>query len=71
MNTDLQFLYPHPATTEEAIAALEKELGFRLSEDYRNFLLKYNGGGRPTRGDFDYIEPDGEENTSSVDIFLA
>jgi hypothetical protein len=37
MNTDLQFLYPHPATTEEAIAALEKELGFRLSEDYRNF----------------------------------
>jgi hypothetical protein len=33
-----------PATTEPAVVSLEAELGFRLPDDYREFLLQYNGG---------------------------
>lgn len=30
--------------TEARVTALEAELGFALREDYRSFLLRYNGG---------------------------
>lgn len=71
MNTDLTFHYPHPPTSEEAVAALEKELGYPLPEDYRNFLLKYNGGSRPTPKTFDYKSPNGKASRSSVEIFFG
>jgi hypothetical protein len=71
MNTDLSFQHPHPPTSEEAIAAFEKELGFRLPEDYRQFLLKYNGGGRPTQPDFDYKLLNGKDMRSFVELFFG
>lgn len=33
-----------PPATEACVAALESELGDRLPEDYRRFLLRHNGG---------------------------
>ena len=38
----------HPPTTPEAILAFEAQVGAKLPDDYKAFLLKYNGG---------YIEP--------------
>lgn len=32
------------ATSEKEIAALEKRVGARFSDDYRDYLLRYNGG---------------------------
>jgi SMI1-KNR4 cell-wall len=32
------------ALTEEDVRSLEHEIGFSLPEDYRRFLLRYNGG---------------------------
>ncbi|MEO7093878.1 MAG: SMI1/KNR4 family protein [Polyangiales bacterium] len=34
----------HPPVDEAAIAAFEEKLGFALPADYREFLLRYNGG---------------------------
>ena len=34
-----------PPTSEEAVCRLEQRLGFGLPTDYRDFLLRYNGGG--------------------------
>lgn len=52
--------------SEQELAALEKQLGINLPNDYRDFLKKNNGG---------YPEPDGfsfsnGEDGSSVDKFL-
>jgi cell wall assembly regulator SMI1 len=71
MNIDLTFQYPHPPTNEEAIADFEKELGFRLPEDYRQFLLKYNGGDFPSRRGYDYKEDDGTHMESGVIAFFG
>jgi hypothetical protein len=71
MKPDLSFQYPHPPTTEAAIANYEKELGFRLPEDYRQFLLKYNGGNRPSRSGFGYKYADGKAQSSAVDSFFG
>jgi hypothetical protein len=40
-----------PPTNEFAVAAFEKQLGVRLPEDYRHFLLACNGGD-PVDGEF-------------------
>jgi cell wall assembly regulator SMI1 len=55
--------------TEAQVAKLEEEMGIRLPSEYRQFLLKHNGG---------YPEPDGfvihgrtEDEDGMVDRFLA
>jgi hypothetical protein len=37
--------YLQPALTDEAVAAAEKEIGYKLPEEYLNLLRKQNGGG--------------------------
>jgi cell wall assembly regulator SMI1 len=71
MKLDLSFQYPHPPTTDEAIADYEKELGFRLPEDYRQFLLKYNGGDAPNRRKFAYKLINGNPMVSSIETFFG
>jgi hypothetical protein len=41
---EMVFTEPGPRVTPQAIAAAEKQLGVKLPEDYRSFLLKFNGG---------------------------
>jgi cell wall assembly regulator SMI1 len=71
MNTDLTFQYPHPPTSEEAIADYEKELDFRLPEEYRQFLLKCNGGDSPNRGKFAYTLINGSNMRSNFETFFG
>jgi hypothetical protein len=40
-----------PATSDAAVAEFEQEIGIQLPEDYRRFLLTYNGG-EPVDGEF-------------------
>jgi len=61
----LQSVGPH--VTEATVAEFESALGYRLPADYREFLLKYNGGdpvvgdvvGRDDRPDIPYQHGDG------------
>ena len=41
---EMVFDEPGPKVTPQSIAAAEKQLRVKLPEDYRSFLLKYNGG---------------------------
>jgi hypothetical protein len=36
--------YPEQLPTEQKVCVFEQHLGFQLPDDYRAFLLKYNGG---------------------------
>jgi hypothetical protein len=44
---------------DEDLIVVERELGIRLPEDYRNFMLRHNGG-RPDPGGFDITWPKGQ-----------
>ncbi len=57
---------------EDRLAKLEAKLGARLPEDYRAFLLKYNGG-RPDRQRFLFTGENynGEEQESILEWFFA
>lgn len=63
MNIEMKFEYPNPPTNEQDIIACEEELGLKLPQDYREFLLKYNGGQYPERCCFSYIRPSRVEET--------
>lgn len=57
--------------TEEAVVALEKLIGSRLPEDYRRFMLRYNGG-TPEPATFHFVEkPYGESTSDAVRAFLS
>ena len=55
--------------TEERLRRLEARLKARLPDDYRAFLLRYNGG-RPTLSRFTFTL-DGEEQESILEWFFA
>lgn len=55
--------------TEERLSQLEAKLNCRLPDDYRSFLLRYNGG-RPNLSRFT-LEMDDEEQESIVEWFFA
>jgi hypothetical protein len=55
--------------TGERLRRLEAQLKARLPDNYRAFLLRYNGG-RPTRPRFTYTA-DGEEQASVQEWFFA
>src|ERR1700678_1307612 len=50
-----------PPVTLKEIEGFEAEIGTRLPEDYRQFLLKINGGSIPNWGKYRYkgLSPDG------------
>ncbi len=58
--------------TEDRLAKLEAKLKTRLPEDYRSFLLQYNGG-RPNRQRFLFTGENynGEEQESILEWFFA
>jgi hypothetical protein len=55
--------------SEERLEQLESRLKGRLPEDYRSFLLRYNGG-RPTLSRFTFTL-DGEEQETILEWFFA
>jgi cell wall assembly regulator SMI1 len=55
--------------TEERLQRLEKKLKARLPDDYRTFLLRYNGG-RPALSRFTF-ETHGEKQESVLEWFFA
>src|SRR5262245_12481319 len=59
-----------PPTSEVALAEFEKRIGSRLPEDYREFLLAYNGG-KPKVSKFVFADRTGPYTGSSVRAFAA
>ena len=58
-------------TNLEEIAEFEKLIGAKLPEDYKQFLLKHNGG-HPLMDTFDLLEPINEHNlTTCMSWFYA
>jgi hypothetical protein len=60
--------HTEPAVPEGEIHAFEAELGNRLPEDYRRFLLRVNGGSIPGWSRFRYkgLSPDGRTRYAVV-----
>jgi SMI1 / KNR4 family (SUKH-1) len=61
--------------TEDELAAAERQLGVNLPDDYRSFMLRYNGG-QPEPDGFDVIWRDDREcgqdwRTSTLSWFLS
>ena len=59
-----------PPTDEAHVTRLEVRLGCPLPEDYREFLLLYNGG-RPEPGCFQFAQRTGPYTDSVIDWFLT
>jgi cell wall assembly regulator SMI1 len=59
-----------PATDETRVAALERQIGRRLPEDYREFMLRHNGG-RPKPDGFEFALRKGADASSAVEWFLS
>jgi cell wall assembly regulator SMI1 len=59
-----------PKTTEARILALESKLGRSLPPDYRDFMLRHNGG-RPIERVFRFVSRNGKPSNSVVDWFLS
>ena len=58
---------PPTQPTEEELRLLEEELGVRLPDDYRAFLVKFNGG----RPEPNWFPVQGELGMGGVDLFLG
>lgn len=62
MNTQIKRKFE--SITEQEILSLEKQLKSRLPQDYRDFLLAYNGG-NPKPNVF-FISPEQQESNLSI-----
>jgi hypothetical protein len=60
----------NPPTDEVRVVALEARLGARLPDEYRRFLLEFNGG-RPSPACFKFALRTGPYTDSLVDNFLS
>jgi hypothetical protein len=58
---------PPTQPTQEDLRLLEEELGARLPDDYRAFLIKFNGG----RPEPNWFPMQGELGVGGVDLFLG
>ena len=59
----------HPTSSAE-LSSLEVKYGFKFPAEYREFLLKYNGG-RPSLSKFNFMELEGSYTDSLIDRFLS
>jgi cell wall assembly regulator SMI1 len=59
-----------PSTDEARVSAFESALGCRLPDDYREFLLRHNGG-QPHPASFQFALRKGPGTSSSVEWFLS
>jgi hypothetical protein len=67
---NLQFRQPGPSISDQDLAALERELGVRLPDDYREFMLVHNGG-RPEPADFPIPGEPVPDSWSTLQFFLS
>ena len=65
----MEFLDCKPNTSMEAIQNIEIMLGLIFPEEYKEHILRFNGG-RPESHYFDFVQGD-YENSSDVHWFLA
>lgn len=71
MTNDVKMRKSRESTNLEEIKKFENLIQAKLPEDYRSFLLKYNGG-HPIRDTFSLIEPINEKNKEAgIDCFFA
>jgi hypothetical protein len=63
MMNDIEVLEPERPTNLEEIAEFERLIRAKLPEDYKQFLLKHNGG-HPVMDTFDLVEPINKNNTT-------
>lgn len=56
--------------TLEGLEAAEQRLQVVFPAEFREFLLKHNGG-RPRPNTFEFIDTNGESSNSLIDFFLA
>ena len=61
---------PRPVSGEE-IRALEAQLSVELPVDYRNSILKLQGGLPSSHTDFDFSQVTGKEHNAAVAAFLS
>jgi hypothetical protein len=59
-----------PPVDEPRVLALESRFGSRLPEDYREFLLAFNGG-KPVPACFQFTSKSGRTSDSVVNWFLS
>lgn len=58
-----------PPTSPEAVRRLEEAIHIRIPEDYRKFLLKYNGGG-PDETNYCFPKPVGNQSGVTISLFF-
>lgn len=58
-----------PPTSPEAVRRLEEAIHIRFPEDYRNFLLMYNGGG-PDEANYCFPKPVGTQPGVTISLFF-
>jgi cell wall assembly regulator SMI1 len=66
---NIKIMAAYEPITEDKLSQFEKELGRQLPQDYRQFLLRHNGG-KPNPGKFS-VDIDGFRNTTVVQRFLG
>jgi cell wall assembly regulator SMI1 len=68
MNNNLKIVIPNPPITEKDIVEAEKKIGIAFPNDYKNFLLK-NNGGKIYYNSFDRILGDNHKINYSIEAF--
>jgi cell wall assembly regulator SMI1 len=63
----IQFRISYPPASEQQVSQLEALIGRRLPDDYRTFLLTYNGGLQPREEKFNIPEVGG----SLIQVFFG
>jgi cell wall assembly regulator SMI1 len=66
----VKLIMDQPPAEEGRVSVLEAKLGRRLPDEYREFLLLYNGG-RPVPSAFQFAANKGSDTDSLVNWFLS
>lgn len=66
----IEILDSAPKIDSAKLEWVESLFRFKLPNDYKTFLLRFNGG-RPLKSSFDFVGVDGLQNTSDLKMFYS